>query len=124
MPDLLIYGLPSEMSVPLLQELDRLLRAAVVAVRELDIPTEKVHPRFLCDDIPMDLVKGLEFAVVIDGLFIKPERTKELVQELVGAVADAMAAWLTHNRYMWSALEVRTRMHDPGIEAFCSREFQ
>lgn len=88
MPYITVFGMPDSVTQGNLQCLAGSIRLAVAHVPVLDIPEEEVFVFF-----PPDLMKyelGEELGAKIDGLFIKPERTTEVLQSMLRVVRTCL----------------------------------
>jgi hypothetical protein len=107
MPVLIVYGVSEEMADKLEEYADTLINTVAHSVKELNLKSTDVSCFF-----PKDLMsKGLgeEIIVFVDGLFSKPERTKEVRDKLAQAVVQT-----THHYFMDANLiECFIRPFDP-----------
>lgn len=90
MPIVTVKGLPHELSMA--SELYHGLKAAVAGITELEIAPEQVSVFMPIDGIPFSVRKEVVVEVVADD---KPERTKDVLDRLAGAVRDVLAKSVT-----------------------------
>ncbi|MCX6764717.1 MAG: hypothetical protein NTU58_03420 [Candidatus Nealsonbacteria bacterium] len=93
MPIVKVYGLVNEMTEEMLVELYDTILKAVVAVKELKLEEKDVTVFF-----PKDLMqKGLgdEVIIFVDGLFERPERTKEVKKLLADILVMSTAIFFS-----------------------------
>ncbi|MCX6798422.1 MAG: hypothetical protein NTX66_04415 [Candidatus Falkowbacteria bacterium] len=114
MPVLFVHGVSEEMTNKLEEYADTLINTVAHSVKELNLKPSDVSCFF-----PKDLMsKGLgeEIIIFVDGLFIKPERTKEVRDRLATAVVQT-----TYEYFMDANLiECFIRPFDPkqGFKSF------
>ena len=87
MPILKIYGIPIEMSGGL-DELVIMLKKRISSIKELGLNEDQISCFF-----PSDLLEeglGEEIIAFVDGLFKKPERTKEVQDNLAEMVVATL----------------------------------
>jgi len=91
MPLLTILGMPPKTSQEDLVNLTKRIQAAVEKVPILGIRADAVSV-FYQPDLQKEGL-GEELIARIDGLFIKPERTAEVIAELRAAIQDCMLTY-------------------------------
>jgi hypothetical protein len=120
MPILIVYGLPKNVS-----DLDKLtneLRESVVAYPQFKLTAQQVTVFYPADCLDEGL--GEEVIVFVEGLFKKPERTREVRQQWADSLRDLIILFAKHHLPQCQLVEVLVRSFDPDGEAFASQQMK
>ncbi len=85
MPVLLVYGIPDDVEKTKIEDFWEAIRNSVVAIKELEIAKDRVSVFFPPDRLEEGL--GEEIIIFVEGLFQRPERTKDVRKRLAETVA-------------------------------------
>jgi len=103
MPVIKIYGLPKKMNG---QSFKRELRCAVTSIKELELTDREVTIFFPSDMMPRS---GEEIVVFIEGLFVKPRRTKGVRNRLAQVLGETI-----DERFSNALIEVFVQPFNPA----------
>jgi hypothetical protein len=119
MPVLVVYGMPNGIDPYLSSDLINKLQLAASGALQLSANEVSVF-------FPLDLVQeglGQELVCLVEGLFVKPERTAEVRQRLFDAIADELDRFAQQHIPQCTKIEVIPSNYDQRRDGFALREW-
>jgi hypothetical protein len=89
MPVIIINGVPETTDPVKLEKLKRAIAVCVAEIEELNITAKDVSILFPRD---LSISSGKEIIVFVDGLLVKPERTRKIRQNLANVITLLIVA--------------------------------
>lgn len=119
MPILVVYGMPNLDDVAQVQLIDE-LRRETANIRQLNLSVDDVSVFFNLDRVDFEL--GTELICFVEGLFVKPERTIEVRNQLADSIKNVLVQFAIDCVPYCQKVEVLVKKFDPEKDGFAVYE--
>lgn len=112
MPIVTIVGLPGDLSQENIRKIKKAVKEDVASVKELSL-TESQVSVVLLKDMLEDTSSRLEITATVIGLFVRPERTKEVRNELANRLVLGLKPCIWGLKYEIESIKCLVIPFDP-----------